>query len=55
LVEQGYGETVNAVNFVGQPIEPPPLDETGKPAGDLRTAAPRCWLNLKKALEEPVC
>src|SRR5215212_2525663 len=31
LVEQGYGGVVYAVNFAGKPIEPPPLDETGKP------------------------
>ena len=34
LIEQGFESSlVNAVNFGGKPIESPPLDEMGKPAG----------------------
>jgi hypothetical protein len=51
LVEQGYGETVNAVNFGGKPIEPPPLDETGKPGGGPANRRAEMWSNLKAALQ----
>ena len=44
LMEQGFNSSVVvATNFGSKPIEPPPLDETGKPfAEDLRTDAPSC-------------
>lgn len=51
LVEQGYGETVNAVNFGGKPIEPPPLDEAGKPAGGPANRRAELWSNMKTALQ----
>jgi hypothetical protein len=51
LVEQGYGETVNNVNFGGKPIEPPPLDETGKPAGGPLNRRAEMWQNVKTALQ----
>jgi hypothetical protein len=51
LVEQGHGETVNAVNFGGKPIEPAPLDETGKPAGGPLNRRAELWSNLKAALQ----
>ena len=51
LVEQGYGETVNAVNFGGKPVEPPPLDETGKPGGGPANRRAEMWANLKAALQ----
>jgi hypothetical protein len=51
LIEQGYGDTVNAVNFGGKPIEPPPLDETGKPAGGPANRRAELWSNLKRALQ----
>ena len=38
LEAQGYGEIINRVNFGDKPVEPPPFDETGKPAGNLKTA-----------------
>jgi len=50
LVEEGYGDVVNAVNFGGKPIEPPPLDEAGKPAGGPANRRAEMWGNLKKAL-----
>jgi hypothetical protein len=49
LIEQG--ETVNAVNFGGKPIEPPPLDEIGKPAGGPLNRRAELWSNLKRALQ----
>ena len=51
LVEQGYGDTVNAVNFGGRPIEPPPMDETGKPAGGPANRRAEMWSNMKTALQ----
>ena len=42
---------LNAVNFGGKPVEPPPLDETGKPAGGPANRRAEIWLNLKNALE----
>jgi hypothetical protein len=37
LIEQGHSSSlVNAVNFGGKPVEPPPLDEMGKPGGGPR-------------------
>ena len=50
LVEQGYGDIVNAVNFGGKPILPPPIDETGKPAGGPANRRVEMWPNMKKAL-----
>jgi len=51
LVEQGHGDVVNAVNFGGKPIEPPSLDETGKPAGGPLNRRAELWLNMKTALQ----
>jgi hypothetical protein len=51
LIEQGYGETVNAVNFGGKPIEVPPYDETGKPSGGPANRRAELWGNMKKALQ----
>jgi hypothetical protein len=51
LVEQGYGDTLNAVNFGGKPIEPPPLDETGRPAGGPANRRAEMWLNMKSAVQ----
>ena len=42
---------LNAVNFGGKPVEPPPLDETGKPAGGPANRRAEMWSNLKTALE----
>jgi hypothetical protein len=51
LVERGHGDVVTGVNFGGKPITPPPLDESGKPAGGPAQRRAELWLNLKKALE----
>jgi hypothetical protein len=52
LIEQGHRRSlVNAVNFGGKPVEPPPLDETGKPAGGPANRRAEMWSNLKRALE----
>ena len=42
---------INAVNFGGKPVEPPPLDETGNPAGGPANRRAEMWGNLKKTLE----
>lgn len=52
LIEQGYDTAlINAVNFGGRPIEPPPMDEMGKPAGGPANRRAEMWSNLKKALQ----
>jgi len=49
LIEQGY--EVQAVNFGGKPIEPPPIDETGKPGGGPANRRAELWQNMKNALQ----
>jgi hypothetical protein len=41
----------NRVNFGGKPVEPPALDENGKPAGGPANRRAEMWLNLKTALQ----
>jgi hypothetical protein len=51
LIEQGHSRSlVCACNFGGKPVEPPPLDETGKPAGGPANRRSEMWQNLKNAL-----
>ncbi len=53
LIELGHSRSlINPVNFGGRPVEPPPLDETGKPAGGPANRRAEMWQNLKKALED---
>jgi hypothetical protein len=53
LMELGHSRSVvNAVNFGGKPIEPPPLDEQGQPAGGPANRRAELWSNLKAALEQ---
>jgi hypothetical protein len=53
LIEQGHSRSVvNAVNFGSKPIEPAPLDETGKPSGGPANRRSELWSNMKKVLEE---
>jgi hypothetical protein len=51
LAEQNHGDVVNAVNFASKPIEPPALDETGKPAGGCANRRAELYLNLRNALQ----
>ncbi|RXG85339.1 hypothetical protein [Bradyrhizobium zhanjiangense] len=55
LVEQGYGNfgsgIVNAVNFGSKPVEPPTMDDSGRPSGGPENRRAEMWLNVKKALE----
>jgi hypothetical protein len=51
LVEQGFGNVVNAVNFGSKPVEPPPFDETGRPSGGPLNRRAELWGNMKKCLE----
>ena len=50
LVEQGYGNVVNAVNFGSRPVEPAPLDETGRPSGGPLNRRAELWSNMKTCL-----
>jgi hypothetical protein len=53
LIEQGESRRiVQAINFGGKPVEPPPVDERGAPAGGPANRRAEMWGNLKKALEE---
>ena len=53
LIEQGFNSgVVVATNFGSKPIEPPPLDETGKPSGGPANRRAELWLNMKNALVE---
>ena len=52
LVEQGHGDVVTAVNFGSKPLDPPPLDDTGKPAGGPLNRRAEMWQNMKNALQE---
>jgi hypothetical protein len=51
LIEQGYSDVVKAVNFGSKPIEPPPLDDTGKPSGGPLNRRAEMWGNMKNALQ----
>lgn len=51
LAEQGYGDTVSAVNFGGKPVEPLPVDEAGRPAGGPLNRRAELWSNMKNALQ----
>jgi hypothetical protein len=50
LHEQGH-RCVTSVNFGGKPVEPPPLDELGKPLGGPANRRSEMWLGLKNTLE----
>jgi hypothetical protein len=52
LIELGHRGLVNAINFAGKPVEPAPLDETGKPGGGPANRRAEMWNNLKRALDE---
>jgi hypothetical protein len=51
LIEQGHGEIVKAVNFGGKAVEPPPLDETGKPSGGNANRRAELWALMRTALQ----
>jgi hypothetical protein len=51
LIEQGHSDVVTAVNFGSKAVEPPPLDETGKPSGGNANRRAELWNNMKTALQ----
>jgi hypothetical protein len=52
LIEQGHSRSlINAVNFGGKPMEPPPLDEAGKPGGGPANRRAELWQNMKNVLQ----
>lgn len=53
LVEMGYGEIVRPINFGSSPLEPPRLDERGKPLGGcpLNRRA-EMWMKSREWLED---
>jgi len=50
LLEQHSFGLIRGVNFAGKPIEPPVLDEAGKPGGGPANRRAEMWANLKTAL-----
>ena len=48
-----YSTTVEAVNFGSSPMEPPPLDEQGKPSGGPLNRRAEMWMKSKEWLEDP--
>jgi hypothetical protein len=52
LVEQGHGDVVVAINFGSKPVEPPPMDDSGKPSGGPLNRRAEMWQNMKNALQE---
>lgn len=53
LIEMGYGDTVRAINFGSSPLEPPPMDEHGKPKGGYLNRRAEMWGKSKEWLAEP--
>lgn len=53
LVEMGYGEIVRSVNFGSAPLEPPPLDEHGRPKGGYLNRRAEMWGKSRDWLDEP--
>ena len=52
LIEQGHDSSVvTAVNFGGKPLEPPPLDEAGRPGGGPANRRAEMWSNMRKCLQ----
>ncbi len=52
LVEQGHGDVVTAINFGSKPVDPPPLDDTGKASGGPLNRRAEMWLNMKNVLQQ---
>jgi len=53
LYELGHSRSlIQAINFAGKPVEPPEIDETGKPAGGPANRRAELYSNLKKVLED---
>jgi hypothetical protein len=48
-----YSKIVEQVNFGAAPIDPPPLDDRGQPAGGPRNRRAELWLKSRQWLEEP--
>lgn len=53
LTEMGYGKVVRAINFGSAPLEPPPLDEAGKPKGGYLNRRAEMWGKSKDWLADP--
>lgn len=52
LAEMGYGDVVVAVNFGSSPLEPPPLDEQGRPKGGYLNRRAEMWGKSREWLED---
>jgi hypothetical protein len=53
LNEMGFGAIVRAVNFGSAPLEPPPRDEHGDPAGGPLNRRAEMWMKSREWLEDP--
>lgn len=52
LKEMGYEKIVRPVNFGSAPLEPPPLDDHGKPSGGPLNRRAEMWMKSKEWLED---
>lgn len=53
LMEMGFGEIVRPVNFGSSPMEPPPLDDHGKPSGGPLNRRAEMWMKSRDWLDDP--
>jgi hypothetical protein len=53
LNEMGFGAIVRAINFGSNPLEPPPRDEHGDPAGGPLNRRAEMWMKSREWLEDP--
>jgi hypothetical protein len=53
LNEMGFGAIVRTVNFGSSPLEPPPRDEHGAPAGGPLNRRTEMWMKWREWLEDP--
>jgi hypothetical protein len=53
LNEMGFGAIVRGINFGSSPLEPPPRDEHGGPAGGPLNRRAEMWLKSREWLEDP--
>jgi hypothetical protein len=51
LVEAGYGDVVTGVNFGSKPLEPAPLDDSGRQSGGNLNRRAELWGLMRTALE----
>jgi hypothetical protein len=51
LVELGHGDVCTGVNFGSKPLEPPPIDDSGRHSGGFLNRRAELWSLMRTALE----